>query len=211
MLTVKGLVAGYGDRSIARLKYLSVDAGEAAVLTGASGAGKTTLLLGIAGLADRISGSICIDAENVGELSARARDRHRGRRIGMIFQDLHLIPGLSAIDNLLVAPYAAGAPRDGERAMALLERLGVAHRAHARSETLSRGEAQRTAIARAMLMHPQLILADEPTASLDDEACDAVLSLLLDATRDTGAALLIATHDRRVKDRISNIAVAEAA
>lgn len=211
MLAVKGLVAGYAGRAIASLDHLDVAAGEAAVLTGASGAGKTTLLLGIAGLADRIAGSIHVDDEDVGKLHARARDRHRGRRIGIIFQDLHLISGLSAIDNLLVAPYAAGASRDGKRAMALLERLGVANRANARSETLSRGEAQRTAIARAMLMHPRLILADEPTASLDDEACDAVLELLLDATRDTGAALLIATHDGRVKDRIANIAVAEAA
>lgn len=211
MLAVTGLVAGYGDRAIARLRYLAVEAGEAAVLTGASGAGKTTLLLAIAGLADRIDGSIRVDCDNVGALGARARDRHRGRHIGLVFQDLHLIPGLSALDNLLVAPYAAGVKPDRSRALALLDRLGVAERAHARSETLSRGEAQRTAIARAMLLRPQLILADEPTASLDDEACDAVLTLLNEATREAGAALVIATHDSRVKAVIANIAVAEAA
>lgn len=211
MLAVNDLVAGYGEKAIARLGALTVANGDSAVLTGASGAGKTTLLLAIAGLADRLRGAIRIEQENVGELGARARDRHRGRHIGMIFQDLHLIPGLSALDNLLVAPYAAGVAPDRARASALLQRLGIGARAQARSETLSRGEAQRTAIARAMLMHPQLILADEPTASLDDEACDAVLSLLTEATRETGAALLIATHDGRVKSRIGNIAVAEPA
>lgn len=211
MLAVKDLIAGYGGHAIARLGHLSVAAGEAAVLTGASGSGKTTLLLAIAGLADRLEGAIGVQGEDIGVLGARARDRHRGRHIGMIFQDLHLIPGLSAIDNLLVAPFATGAPRDAGRAMELLDRLGVAARAHARSETLSRGEAQRTAIARAMLMRPQLILADEPTASLDDEACDAVLDLLHEATRETGAALVIATHDSRVKAAIANVAMAEAA
>lgn len=211
MLTVEGLVAGYGRKPLARLPHLAVESGQAAVLTGPSGAGKTTLLLAIAGMADRIDGSITIDDTDVGGMPARARDRHRGRHIGMIFQDLHLVPGLTALDNLLLAPYASGAPRDRGRALALLDRLGLRDRAFARAETLSRGEAQRTAIARAALLRPSLILADEPTASLDDDACVAVLDLLIEATRDSGAALLVATHDSRVKARISNIAVAEAA
>lgn len=211
MLAVEGLVAGYGRRPLARLPHLTIDDGGSAVLTGPSGAGKTTLLLGIAGMADRIEGSIQINDVDVARMGARARDRHRGRSIGMVFQDLHLVPGLSALDNLLLAPYASGAPRDRTRAIELLDRLGLADRRHARAETLSRGEAQRTAIARAALLRPSLILADEPTASLDDEACVAVLNLLIDATRESGAALLIATHDSRVKARIGNVAVAESA
>ena len=123
---------------------------------------------------------------------------------------MHLIPGLSALDNLLLAPFAAGVRRDRTKAQGLLERLGLSNRIHARAETLSRGEAQRTAIARAMLLYPYLILADEPTASLDDEACTAVLDLLLQATRESGAALVIATHDARVRARVSNRARAEA-
>lgn len=211
MLAVKDLVAGYRQRPIARLADLALDAGEAAVLSGPSGAGKTTLLLAIAGLSDQISGEIEVDGVDVGRLGARARDRHRGRHIGMIFQDLHLIPGLSAIDNLLLGPYAAGLPRDRAKAAALLESLGLGACMHARAETLSRGEAQRVAIARAMLLGPQLILADEPTASLDDDACDAVVDLLLHATREAGAALIVATHDARVKRRIGRVAAAEAA
>ncbi|WP_375397156.1 ABC transporter ATP-binding protein [uncultured Sphingomonas sp.] len=210
MLKVSNLLAGYGARPLARLSDLTVGDGEAAVLTGPSGSGKTTLLLAIAGMADRLDGTIEINDTEVGRLGPRARDRHRGRHIGMVFQDLHLVPGLSALDNLLLAPYASGAVRDRDRAIALLDRLGLATRRQARAETLSRGEAQRTAIARAALLRPSLILADEPTASLDDDACIVVLDLLLEATRDSGAALLIATHDGRVKQRVANVAVAEA-
>lgn len=211
MLAVTDLTAGYGRRPLARLDALSVANGEAAVLTGPSGAGKTTLLLAIAGLADRMDGAIRVGDVEVSALGARARDRHRGRHIGMIFQDLHLVAGLSALDNLLLAPYASGARQDRARAGELIDRLGLGSRRHARAETLSRGEAQRTAIARAALLGPDLILADEPTASLDDEACDAVLDLLIDTTRASGAALVIATHDSRVKDRIANVAVARPA
>lgn len=211
MLALTGLVAGYRGRPIARVSSLSVGAGQAAVLGGASGAGKTTLMLAVAGLADRLAGTVCIGGEDVGRLSPRARDRHRGEHVGLIFQDLHLVPGLSALDNMLLAPFATGVRRDRTRARALLDRLGIAHRADARAETLSRGEAQRLAIARATLMQPRLILADEPTASLDDEACAAVLELLLEATRESGAALVVATHDARVRARFPHGVTAEAA
>lgn len=211
MLAVNGLVAGYAGKAIARLPALLIGSGEAAVLGGASGAGKTTLLLAMAGLSDRLSGNILIEGTDVGIMAPRVRDKHRGRHIGLIFQDLHLIPGLSALDNLLLAPFAAGVARDRVKAVALLDRLGLGGRVHARSETLSRGEAQRTAIARAMLMRPHLILADEPTASLDDDACNVVMDLLMEATRESGAALVVATHDARVKARVQHIALAEAA
>lgn len=211
MLEVSDFVAGYGGRPIARLRHLSVAAGESAVLSGASGSGKTTLLLGIAGLAERVNGTVHVDGEDLGRLGPRARDRNRGRHIGLIFQDLHLVPGLTAADNMLLAPFATGVRGDRVRARALLDRLGVDHKSNARAETLSRGEAQRVAIARAMLMEPRLILADEPTASLDDDACAAVLALLIEATCETGAALVIATHDARVRRQVSQVVTAEAA
>ena len=210
-LLLKGLVAGYAGRPIARVPYLAVANGEAAVLGGRSGAGKTTLLLAVAGLADQLDGSVCLDREDLGRLPPRRRDRHRGAHIGLIFQDLHLVPGLSALDNMLLAPFAAGVRRDHGRAAALLDRLGVGARAHARAETLSRGEAQRVAIARSMLMQPRLVLADEPTASLDDEAAAAVVDLLIEATRESGAALVVATHDARVRARLPHVVEAEAA
>lgn len=202
MLRVDDLVAGYGRTPLARLPALTVEAGRTALLLGPSGSGKTTLLLAMAGLADTLGGSVRIDDIDLVGLSPRARDHFRGRSIGLVFQDLHLIAGLSALDNVLLAPFAAGLPQDRDHAMALMDELGLADRAHRPAETLSRGQAQRTAIARAMLLKPKLILADEPTASLDDDACDRVASLLARAAQETGAALVIATHDLRLRGRM---------
>lgn len=211
MLEISDMVAGYRGRAVARLPRLNVAAGEAVLLAGRSGLGKTTLLLAIAGLADCLSGTVRFDAVDIGALGGRARDQLRGRTIAFVFQDLHLIPGLSALDNMLLAPFASRTAPDRAAASALLDRLGVGHRAHAAAEKLSRGEAQRVAIARAMLMRPKLILADEPTASLDDDAAVNVIELLRDAARIANAALVIASHDGRVRDRLDFVVQAEAA
>lgn len=209
MLQINNLQAGYGGRAVARLPWLALQGGEAALLQGASGSGKTSLLLAMAGLAQILSGDVEIDDVNVARLSSAASDRFRGRHIGLVFQDLHLVSGLTVLDNLLLAPFASGLPQDPTRAMALLERLGLAGKARRPAQTLSRGQAQRVAIARAMLLRPKVILADEPTASLDDEACSTVADLLLSAAADTGAALLIATHDQRLWTRIPKAVSAE--
>jgi putative ABC transport system ATP-binding protein len=201
MLKVENLVAGYRGRALARLPALSVAPGRTALLLGPSGSGKTTLLLAIAGLAETISGVVEVDGVDVSTLGAPAKDRFRARSIGLVFQDLHLIAGLSALDNVLLAPFAAGVPQSKVRAVELLQELGLANRVHSAAETLSRGESQRAAIARAMLLRPKLILADEPTASLDDIACARVAELLARAASETGAALVIATHDLRLRGR----------
>lgn len=203
MLVVENLVAGYGRKPLARLPKLHVDAGQAALVLGPSGSGKTTLLLAMAGLADVLAGAVRVDEVSLPDLRPRARDRFRGHAIGLVFQDLHLIPGLSTLDNVLLAPFAAGAPQDRARALSLLEELGLGAYAHRPAETLSRGQAQRAAIARAMLLRPKLILADEPTASLDDEACTRAADLLVRAAVETGAALVIATHDQRLRGRMA--------
>jgi putative ABC transport system ATP-binding protein len=202
MLLVQTLEAGYATGPVARLPWLRLEQGEAGLLLGASGSGKTSLLLAMAGLARLHAGTIELDDINLSRLSKAAFDRFRGRHIGLIFQDLHLIGGLSVLDNVLLAPFAAGLDQDRAGALSLLDRLGLADHAARPAERLSRGQAQRVAIARAMLLRPKLILADEPTASLDDAACDRVCTLLLSAARETGAALLIATHDQRLKARI---------
>lgn len=196
------LVVGYRGTAAARLAALSLSGGEAALILGPSGSGKTSLLLAIAGLVDILAGTVAIDGEGLAAFSTAQRDRFRGRHIGLVFQDLHLIPGLSTLDNLLLAPFAAGTAQDRRRALDLLDRLGLDQAAHRPAQTLSRGQAQRVAIARAMLQKPKLLLADEPTASLDDQACDTVADLFLSAAKETGAALLIATHDQRLKARI---------
>jgi putative ABC transport system ATP-binding protein len=209
MLFVEGLVVGYSGQAVARLPALKLQAGQAALILGASGSGKTSLLLSMAGLVEILGGRVQIGDTDMVALPATAKDRFRGRRIGLIFQDIHLIAGLSVLDNLLLAPYAAGLPQDRARALALLATLGLEAKAHRPAETLSRGQAQRAAIARAMLLKPQLILADEPTASLDDEACGIVGDLLTAAAAESGAALLVATHDHRLKARIPMSVAAE--
>jgi putative ABC transport system ATP-binding protein len=203
VLEARELKAGYGGEAVVELPPLRLDPGEAALMLGPSGSGKTSLLLAIAGLVEILGGSVTIDGADIGAMSPSQRDRFRGRRIGLIFQDLHLISGLSTLDNLLLAPFAASRPQDAERAVQLLTQLGLDRWAHRPAETLSRGQAQRVAIARAMLMRPSVILADEPTASLDDAACLRAAELLFAAARETGAALLIASHDQRLKPLVS--------
>ena len=202
-LHVTDLVAGYEQRPIARLRSLSLRAGECALLVGGSGSGKTTLLLAIAGLAQTLSGRVEIGDVDVSLLDGAARDRFRGRHIGFVFQDLHLVAGLSVIDNLLLAPFVTRAKQDRDHALELLDAMGLADRRNQAADTLSRGQAQRVAIARAILMCPQLIVADEPTASLDDDACEAVTTLLRSSAEQSGAALVIATHDRRLRDQFA--------
>lgn len=210
MLTVRDLVAGYGRTPVARLPWLSLESGQAALLLGPSGAGKTSLLLAIAGLARIFAGDVEVDDQNLARLDRRRIERFRAAHIGFVFQDLHLVTGLSVLDNVLLAPFASGRTQDRDRARSLLERLGLGEAVKRPAETLSRGQAQRVAIARALLQAPRLILADEPTASLDDGACERVADLLLEGARESGAALLIATHDQRLRARIGQVVEIEA-
>lgn len=210
MLEVEDLTAGYAGRAVARLDGLSLANGEAALLTGGSGSGKSTLLLAIAGLAERHGGRAAIDGVDLGALGGRQRDKARARLVGFVFQDIHLVAGLTALENVLLAPYAAGVAQDTARALMLLERLGLAGFARRRSDRLSRGQAQRIAIARAVMLKPRLLLADEPTASLDDESCAAVAALLQESAAEAGAPLLIATHDSRLRSLVPKVVAAEA-
>lgn len=196
-------MAGYGRQRISSVPDFDLEPGSTALLVGSSGAGKTTLLLAIAGLADLVEGDVSLEGRNLNHLSRRDRDRHRGRTIGFIFQDLYLVSGLTVVQNLLLAPFAAATVQDPARARALIDELGLGLLADQPAERLSRGEAQRAAVARAMLMRPRLVIADEPTASLDDDACAATLALLQRAAAESDAALLIASHDARVKAAIA--------
>ena len=171
-------------------------------MVGPSGCGKTTLLHVIAGLLLPSSGSIVVDGQDLSALSARQRDRFRGRHIGIVLQQFHLLPTLTAIQNLLVAQSIAGLPVDRAAAIAMLSSLGVDERVDAYPHELSVGQQQRVAIARALVNRPKLLLADEPTSNLDDEACAAVADLLLSAIRQHGVSLVVATHDSRIKSRI---------
>lgn len=174
------------------------------VILGASGSGKTTLLHILTGLLKPTSGSVIINDTAVYELSDARLDRFRGQHIGVVFQQPHLIKSLKVDENLQIAQYLAGLKQDDARINEVLENLNLADKKKQYPNQLSQGQLQRVAIARAVVNKPQLILADEPTSSLDDKNTADVLNLLQTQAAECGATLIIATHDKRVKDRIPN-------
>lgn len=176
---------------------LSISAGEVVALVAPSGAGKSTLLH-IAGLLDTPkSGDVLLAGREMTRLNDRARTSARRDDVGFIYQFHHLLPEFSATENVTLPQLAAGTSRPAAdaRSMALLERVGVAHRAGHRPAELSGGEQQRVAFCRALANQPKLLLADEPTGNLDPETSERVFSTLLDLVRETGLSALIATHN----------------
>ncbi|KOF15404.1 ABC transporter [Ensifer adhaerens] len=182
---------------------LSVTAGSRVALTGASGSGKSTLISILTGLERAGQGRVLWGGVDICALSEGGRDRWRGANIGLVLQDFHLFPGLSALENVLLPARLSGAmTRDvGARAEHLLLRVGLA-RPTQMIETMSRGEMQRVAIARALLRKPGVVIADEPTASLDSDAGDAVGDLLLELSTESGCTLIVATHELALSRRM---------
>jgi putative ABC transport system ATP-binding protein len=184
---------------------LAVKPGALLAVAGPSGSGKTTFVQLVTGLDRPSCGTIVWDGTDIAGLSEGARDRWRAENVGLVMQEFHLLPGLDAMDNVLL-PARLGAARLApglpERARALLDRVGVATgRRHV--ETMSRGEKQRVAIARALLRRPAIVVADEPTASLDAEAGARVADLLVELAREAGATLIAVSHDDRLLRRLS--------
>jgi putative ABC transport system ATP-binding protein len=177
------------------------DAGERWLLSGPSGSGKTTAIHLLAGVLSPSEGRIVVCGQDLAALSGAALDRFRGRHVGIVFQRLHLIGALDVRRNLALARSLAGLPADEARIEEVLERLALSAKARSRPETLSGGEAQRLAIARAVLNRPALLLADEPTASLDDANAARVLDLLFAEAQSCGATLVVASHDARAAAR----------
>lgn len=176
---------------------LSLPAGATVALTGPSGSGKTTLAYLLSGIERVRQGSVRWGPVDLATLSEAARDRWRRRHAGFVFQDFHLIGGLSITGNVLVSCWFDQwrvAPAQEQRAAELLDRFGVPV-ANRRIEDLSRGEQQRVAVARALLRNPAILIADEPTASLDSASGAAVIEILLAEVRRSGATLLAVTHD----------------
>jgi putative ABC transport system ATP-binding protein len=199
VLILEDLIRAYGARTVVAIPSWTVAAGQHGLIVGPSGSGKTTVLHLIAGLLPPSRGSVRVAGQDLGVLTPAQLDAFRGKTIGIVLQRLHLIPALTVRDNLRLARTLARLPPDPARIDALIAQLGLSALAGARPSRLSQGEAQRVAIGRAVVNHPALILADEPTSALDDANCEAVLALLRAQAEASGATLVIATHDARLK------------
>ena len=202
MLELRALVKHYqaGDGEIVRAVdgvSTSIAPGELVALYGPSGSGKTTLLMLIAALLRPDSGAVLMDGRDVCELSDTDAARYRLHELGFVRQSLNLVPGVSALDNaaLKLLGVDIGAREAHRRVLPLLERLGLAGRTKHRAEQLSMGERQRVMIARALSTEPKLLLADEPTGSLDSARSREVLSLLTEVCRERGVSVMLVTHD----------------
>ena len=200
-IEVEALRHGHGSRDVLDIPTWRVDAGERCLIAGPSGSGKSTLLHLLAGLATPRAGSVRVAGMDLAGLSPAARDRFRGRSIGLVLQSFHLLDTLSVLDNVRLARHLAGLPEDHARCREVLEGLGVAEFGSVRPSTLSHGQAQRVALARAVVNRPAVILADEPTSSLDDESCERVAALIETEAARQGATLVVATHDSRLRGR----------
>jgi len=205
VLAVAGVSHTYAGRPPLCFPDWMQGPGSVVALIGPSGCGKTTLLMLIAGLLELQSGRIEIAGTQLALQSGAARDHERGRSIGIVLQSFQLLPRLSIRENLLAAQYFSGNPADHSAVRSMLEVLGIADLAEERPARLSRGQVQRAAIARALINRPKLLLADEPTSSLDDAAAETSLQLLLSESRRLNAALVIATHDSRVKAQVPTV------
>jgi putative ABC transport system ATP-binding protein len=174
---------------------LSIDSGRVAAITGPSGSGKSTLLGLIAGLDSPSTGQILIDGADITAMSEDDLARFRGTRIGFVFQFFHLLPSLTAWENVRVPLEIAGVAGAGKRADALLTEVGLAPRRHHYPSQLSGGEQQRVAIARALANDPPILLADEPTGNLDSVTGRQVIDLLIDVNRRRRTTVVLVTHD----------------
>jgi ABC-type lipoprotein export system ATPase subunit len=203
MIEVQQLRYAYETGKTISFPDFHVSDSEPCLLLGESGSGKTTLLHLIGGLLKSQSGKINIQGTDLSSLSESALDKFRGQHMGFIFQKNHLITALSVRNNLRMAPYLGGLKQNDSRIEEVLGEVSLLEKSNSRVTSLSHGQAQRVAIARAVVNKPGIILADEPTSALDDKNCERVIGMLLTISKQNNSALLIATHDQRLKSKIS--------
>jgi putative ABC transport system ATP-binding protein len=202
MIQTRGLRYRYPGGAELVFPDVDVPRSQVLLLSGPSGCGKSTWLSLAAALVQPTAGTLTVAGQPLAALTQTAADAWRAKAIGFLPQKLHLSSALTVQQNLALVFWAAGVAENTERIRAVLDSLGVGALAQRKPSQLSGGQAQRVALARAVLQNPQLLLADEPTASLDDEAAADAVGLLLTTARNHGATLVIATHDARVAQLI---------
>ena len=201
----KTVKSGNDDLVILREIDLEVTPGEAVAIVGASGSGKSTLLAILAGLDTPSIGSVHLDGEDLFALDEDARAGLRGRAVGFVFQSFQLLPALSALENVMLPLELAGRPDAHSAAREMLERVGLAERLGHYPKHLSGGEQQRVALARAFVVKPALLMADEPTGSLDAAAGEAIIQLMFELNAQAGTTLLLVTHDESLANRCARV------
>jgi putative ABC transport system ATP-binding protein len=209
VLTARGIgktvKSGASDLVILREIDLEVTRGEAVAVVGASGSGKSTLLAILAGLDTPTSGEVELDGQDIFSMNEDRRAELRGRSVGFVFQSFQLLPALTALENVML-PLELGEDDAAEaRAREILTRVGLSERLDHYPKHLSGGEQQRVALARAFVVRPKLLLADEPTGSLDADAGAEIIQLLFEMNREYGTTLVMVTHDESLAARCSRI------
>lgn len=215
MLTLEGVEKSFtapnGEKTpVLNIPHFSVNAGEQMALVGPSGSGKTTLLHTIAGIILPDRGRVMVRGTNIAALPEAARDRFRADYIGYVFQTFNLLPGFTALENVLLGMTFASGRGDPERARELLDRVQLSHRLGNTPSKLSVGEQQRVAVARALVNRPRLVLADEPTANVDHRRQEEVMRLIREACQEAGAALIVVTHAPQVWEKFERVEKLEA-
>lgn len=204
MISTKNITFSYQKDQVFHMPDVFCQAGNTLLVTGNSGKGKTTYLHILAGLLKPTSGEIIIDGKNIVGLSESKADKYRGKHIGVVFQKSHFIASLTVIENLEMASWLATGKKHSNRAKDLLAKLDIEEQANKLPSQLSIGQQQRVSIARALMNEPKVLLADEPTSSLDDSNADKVINLLESLSKEYQAALIIVTHDSRIKQKFTN-------
>ena len=204
MLNTQSVSFEYNQINSFEFPDLELSEGSNLLILGESGVGKTTLLHLIGGLLKPKTGKITIGEKAITDLKGKELDRFRGANVGMVFQRPHFIQSLSLAENLQMIQFLAGKNQDLHRVKVVLDRLGLISKLKENPRNLSQGEQQRAAIALAVINKPRLILADEPTAALDDKNCFRVVELLKNLTKRSGSSLIIITHDQRLKSEFAN-------
>lgn len=204
MLATNKLTFAYGPAKQFTFPDVHCANREALLILGQSGTGKTTFLHLLALLLKPQSGSVVVDKTDLTQLGPAKTAAFRAKHVGIIYQKPHFVSALSVLDNLLLANYLASKPQDKKRARDLATELGFGEHLGKKMHQLSQGEQQRVSIARAVMNQPDVILADEPTSSLDDENTDRVVTLLRQQSEQIGASLVVVTHDQRLKDAFQN-------
>jgi len=209
VLTARGIgktvKSGASDLVILREIDLEVTRGEAVAVVGASGSGKSTLLAILAGLDTPTSGVVELDGQDIFSMNEDLRAELRGRTVGFVFQSFQLLPALTALENVMLPLELSNEEKAEALARQTLERVGLAERLQHYPKHLSGGEQQRVALARAFVVRPKLLLADEPTGSLDAESGAEVIRLLFEMNREYGTTLVMVTHDESLAARCSRI------